>query len=209
MSKPHHILLVDDHALIQHALNAILAPVLNGGSLSCAAGAQTAIKHLKNTSSVDLILLDLQLADSDGMRLFSTLREIAPRTPIAFFSGQEAPIYRQLAHDMGAVGFLSKTLEPAALLQAVTWLLQGKRFFDVSPSLSTQNMEPLNERQLRILSCLLEGLSNKDIALRLDLCERTIKLHLTKIYHTLGVNSRAQAILVSKKLTLSLPETLL
>ena len=204
-----NILLVDDHALLQHALASMLQPLLSGGRIQCASCAQEAMAVLRGGAAFHLILLDLKLPDSDGLRLVESVRRAAPGVPIAIFSGQDAPIYRQLARRADLHGFLSKSMPPAALTDAIRALLSGRHFFDdqVEPRQGgVQRGTTLSSRQQRVLCCLMEGLSNKEIALRLSLSERTIKMHLTAIFQALNVNSRAQAILVGQSLGLTMPE---
>lgn len=205
-----NILLVDDHALLQHALSAMLEPLLSGGVIVCAASAQEAVSALRAGKQFHLILLDLKLPDSDGLRLLSLLRREAPGVPVAVFSGQDAPIYRQLAREAEVEGFLSKSMQPAALVEAVKLLLAGRRFFDDQGERGRNGGEQrarpkLSPKQERVLCCLMEGLSNKEIAQKLDLSERTVKMHLTSVYHVLGVSTRSQAILVGQTLDLSMP----
>lgn len=206
-----NILLVDDHALLQHALSSMLEPLLSGGHIECAASAQEAIAALRGKTQFHLILLDLKLPDSDGLRLLGTLRREAPGVPVAVFSGQDAPIYRQLAREAEVDGYLSKSMAPAALVDGVRALLAGRRFFDdtaqrASAAPGENRARPrLSPKQERVLCCLMEGLSNKEIAIKLDLSERTVKMHLTSVYQVLGVNTRSQAILVGQSLNLSMP----
>lgn len=206
-----NILLVDDHALLQHALSSMLDALLSGGEIVCAASAQEAVSALRTGKTFHLVLLDLKLPDSDGLRLLSVLRREAPGVPVAIFSGQDAPIYRQLAREADVDGFLSKSMVPSALVDGVKTLLAGRRFFDDVSDRSRNLGEPRNRpklspKQERVLCCLLEGLSNKEIAQKLDLSERTVKMHLTSVYQVLGVSTRSQAILVGQSLNLSMPD---
>jgi DNA-binding NarL/FixJ family response regulator len=206
-----NILLVDDHALLQHALSTMLEPLLAGGEIICAASAQEAVSALRSGKQFHLVLLDLKLPDSDGLRLLGVVRKEAPGVPVAVFSGQDAPIYRQLAREADVEGFISKSLAPAALVDGVRTLLSGRRFFDdaterhrAAPG-EAKPRPRLSPKQERVLCCLMEGLSNKEIAKKLDLSERTVKMHLTSVYHVLGVSTRSQAILVGQTLNLSMP----
>lgn len=203
-----NILLIDDHAILQHALSSMLGPLLSGGDIVSAASAQEAIAALRSGKHFHLILLDLKLPDSDGLRLLTTLRKESPGVPVAVFSGQDAPIYRQLAREADVDGFLGKSMTPAALVDGVRILLAGRRFFDDSAprALGETRARPrLSPKQERVLCCLMEGLSNKDIAMKLDLSERTVKMHLTSVYQVLGVNTRSQAILIGQSLNISMP----
>ncbi|MGC3961865.1 MAG: response regulator transcription factor [Rhodocyclaceae bacterium] len=206
-----NILLVDDHAILQHALSSMLESLLSGGQIHHAASAQEAVSALRSGTPFHLVLLDLKLPDSDGLRLLGVVRKEAPGVPVAVFSGQDAPIYRQLAREADVQGFISKSMAPAALVDGVRTLLAGRRFFDDNGERHrTPGGEPrprprLSPKQERVLCCLMEGLSNKEIAKKLDLSERTVKMHLTSVYHVLGVSTRSQAILVGQTLNLSMP----
>lgn len=207
-----NLLIVDDHCLIQMALTGLLTPLLSGGTITLAGSGQEAMAHLREGRRFHLILLDLKLPDCDGLRLLANVRREAPNVPVAIFTGQDAPIYRQFAREAGVQGFLSKTLDASTLTSGIRALLAGRLFFDdvakrtaaeVLPDAGRPKQPPkFSLKQESVLNCLLEGNSNKEIAYRLDLSERTVKMHLTTIYTVLGVSSRSQAILAARGLPL-------
>lgn len=207
---PPAVLVVDDHALVRRAVQALLgahfpdAQVIGAGSGHEA----VAVLDARPALRVDLILVDLELPDCNGLDLLPQLRALAPQVPMAILSGQDSPALRRRAREAGAQGYLSKTMPPARLVVAIGQLLAGpgvgedgwQDFLPQGTYSANAKRPALTAQQARVLGALCDGLSNQEIARHLGLAVGTVKMHLTSLYSALGVSSRAQAILAARTL---------
>src|SRR5690606_39680833 len=132
------------------------------------------------------------------------MRALRPNTPTVIMSGLARPQDVNEALAAGAAGFFPKTLNGAALVSAVRLVLAGERFVPSAdhpvagggePALDDAVAGNLTRREREVLDLLTEGMSNKEIARRLDLQEVTIKLHVRGICRKLGAKNRTQAAL--------------
>ncbi len=158
-------------------------------------------------SSVDLLLLDLRLSDSEGFAGLAGVRSDFPTVPVVVVSASEdgATITRALA--FGAAGFIPKSASLAEMIEALTAIRAGETW--APPTAGVAEVEPMEARiasltpsQLRILIGLQEGRLNKQIAFDLGVTEATIKAHLTGVFRKLGVQNRTQAVIAARALSL-------
>ena len=198
------ILIADDHPLFRDALaQAVGHAFSHCHIITC--GAFSSLTHCINDHpDVDLILLDLQMPGTVG---FSALRYLGlrfPDTPVAIVSAHEEPgiIIRSIHH--GASGFIAKSSNLHAIVQAIEGILSGDVVvpegidlgqIDVNhvPAYFIQQIEHLTPKQFRVLMMLVDGRTNRDIANELCVTEATIKAHLTEIFKKLNVSNRTQA----------------
>ena len=207
-AAPLRVMLVDDHALVRSAVRqALTAPDISVvGEAGTADEALTLAPQLRP----DLLLLDINLPGSDGLRL---LRELGPRLPetrIVMLTVSAA--HRDLLDAMrnGAAGYLTKDLSPEALQRAVRGIRSGdlpmsrSMAAEVVRSLAVSRrrtgvseaddpLGELSEREQQVLRHLADGLTDRDIATRLGISPRTVETHVGSILHKLGVRNRAQA----------------
>jgi DNA-binding NarL/FixJ family response regulator len=208
------ILLVEDHTLfregLRHLLRAIDATVQMDATANCA----EALECLGDRT-YDLVLLDLKLPGVQGLDALTTLREVAPFTPIVALSGEEDPdvVYRVV--EAGAMGFIPKSSTSDVLIQAMQLVLAKGIYLPPSvlnPIRSERTplavpdrnaaLARLSKRQMDVLRCILRGQPNKAIARQLELSEATVKTHLRAVFAALGVHNRTQAVYAAAKLGL-------
>jgi DNA-binding NarL/FixJ family response regulator len=158
----------------------------------------------------DVIVLGTDMAGG-CMDIVGTLAANYPATSILVLAGSEHQQDLRTAFTRGAKGFVSKEASGYELVQAIRTLAGGGFFVSprMSASLFAFQEQPRSERRAppeqmtfreeQILSLLGEGLTNKEIARRIDLHEKTVKGHLTKIMEKLRVSNRVQAALVARK----------
>lgn len=203
-------LLVDDHALLRETLAVVMAQtwpalqVLQAGSLAQACAQCDAHPDLR------LLLVDLGLPDAEGLQSLSALRERAPHARLVVVSADDRPQTVLNAIDAGAVGFIPKTSEFRAMVDAIDRVLQGGVYLPPSALFhsgadASDEAPALSPRQLAVLGLLVEGHSNKAICRALDLSASTVKTHLETIYRRLAINSRSQAVMAVARLGLRLP----
>jgi DNA-binding NarL/FixJ family response regulator len=208
------LLLIDDHPLFRDGLSLLIqhrldlaehggAEVLEAGSL------REAMVELERHPDVGLVLLDLGLADRQGLDTLSEWREQAPNLPVVVLSADDRPATILAAIDQGASGFIPKTVEAGVMQEALRRVLSGGVYLPPLPSdavLATDPTPPdddtagpestlgLSGRQLDVLRLLIEGKPNKEICRMLSLSESTVKTHLSAIFRKLKVSSRTQAV---------------
>jgi len=216
------LLLIDDHPLFRDGLSLLIQHRLNladHGSFEVleAGDLQDASRALAAHPDVRLALLDLGLADRQGLGTLDRWREMAPDVPVVVLSADDRPHTIVAAIDRGASGFIPKTVQSGVMQEALLRVLSGGVYLPPLPDDAAlddpgepldlvESLEPLeppadpesllglSERQLDVLRLLIEGKPNKDICRRLNLSESTVKTHLSAIFRKLRVNSRTQAV---------------
>ncbi|MGM0639074.1 MAG: response regulator, partial [Pseudomonadota bacterium] len=210
------LMVADDHPLFRDAIGAVIAAGLPGTRLleadSLARAMQEAERH---EEALDLLLLDLNLPDAEGLDGLSRLRETYPELPVAILSAEQDRRTVLAAIEMGAVGYIPKSTPRDDLLAALRQLLEGQLYLPPqvmrrpppahpAPALTATAPDPrlarLTDKQLEVLELLSRGASNKGIARELDVAETTVKTHVSAILKKLGVASRVQAVLLAGEL---------
>ena len=197
------ILAIDDHELVQEGLNHVLQMLGDDIDVIQADNAQEAFMVLIGHRDLDLILLDYHLPDMTGLEMLQQLGRRAPEVPVLMISGMaNAQLMRQVL-TAGAAGFISKSNSSAALLKAIKVVLDGGIYtpddlLDLEGQIvdSTMPKRPsLSRTQERVFRCMVDGLSNRDIAQRLEIGEETVKSHVSSILRHFDVQNRTQAVL--------------
>jgi two-component system, NarL family, nitrate/nitrite response regulator NarL len=149
-----------------------------------------------------LVILDLRMPGMDGLNGLRRMRERLPLVPIVIMSGGASHEDVRNAIDMGAQGFLPKTLTGPALVSAIRLIMAGEKFVPfgaidapAGDPTDSDSHAPLTQREREVLQYLEKGWSNKEIARALELQEVTIKLHIRGICRKLGAKNRTQAAL--------------
>ena len=194
-------LIVDDHKLFSDGLSTLLSDIYTEPELISVASGQQAINTLNQDSSFDLVLLDLQLPDMDGIEVLNKIAANKMLVPVAIVSATSnyQEIYAVLK--AGALGFMHKSIDRQELEKAINSILNGEKYLsDLSPAATDErqslktNIEILTRRQSEVLALLSDGLLNKQIAERLGTSEQTIKIHVSAIMKKLGVRTRKACV---------------
>ncbi len=208
IQKIQSALIVDDHPLFCDALSMTLKAMLHVTDTRTAASMAEAEEVLK-TATFDVILLDLNLPDVNGLNGLTQLLKTTRETPILVVSSMAEPRIIALALRAGAAGFVPKHSQPQVFGEALEAIAQGQVYGaeQAGDLLDTQDEETdalqrlsaLTLQQARILSLVCEGRLNKQIAYELSIAESTVKTHMTAILHKLGAQSRTQAVLIAQR----------
>jgi DNA-binding NarL/FixJ family response regulator len=148
----------------------------------------------------DIILVDVQLPLMNGIDLITALREEFPRCACIVLTTYDNPIHIVRAVRAGARGFLLKTMLRRQMLDAIQIVHRGGRFFPetIADTLDSQiREEELSAREIEILRCVADGLSNNDIGNAVGITENTVKSHLKTITSKLRANDRTHAVLIA------------
>ncbi len=197
------ILVIDDHELVREGLQQVLRGLDQDIDIVQPDNAQESLALLVSHRDLDLILLDYHLPDMTGLEMLQQLGRRAPEVPVLMISGMaNAHLMRQVLH-AGAAGFISKSSSSRALLKAIKVVLDGDIYTpedlrDLAGQIVDGSMPKrpsLSRTQERVFRCMIDGLSNRDIALKLEVGEETIKSHVTSILRHFDVQNRTQAVL--------------
>lgn len=186
------IILVDDHPLLRQALALTVVAADPAASVEQCATLAEALELIASGPAPDLLLLDLHLADSNGI---SGLIEASTRYPelrTAIVSGQEDPETIQAARASGAAGFIPKSASRPMLIAAITALMAGHAWFPDAGEPSGHST--WSAMQVRVIDCLKRGLMNKQMAHELGMSEHTVKYHLAAIFRKARCHSRSQLL---------------
>jgi len=207
MNHPVRILLIDDHTLFRESLARLLE--LEPGFLvvaHCASLAQ-AITLLAN-SPIDVVLLDYDLGEEVGTALLPGLRACSnPPKILMVTAGMRDSVTRDVL-SAGISGVIFKHSGPSQLIEAIHRVAQGEMWLDTAairsliattdekPALS-QSVQPLTERQREVLRGILDGLTNKEIGVRLRASESSIKAVIQELFHKAGARTRSQLVRIA------------
>jgi two-component system response regulator DevR len=204
------ILIVDDHALVRDGLRTLLDAQ---EGLRVVGDARTADEALALTRHLqpDVVVLDVRLPDRDGFEICAEIRGFSPDTRILMCSGLADGSALVQAARAGADGFVSKEADNAEVVDAVRRVANGAAVLGATTAEAmfghlrrqgpgVSKLSALSEREREVLGLLAEGLTNKEIAERLFISEKTVRNHVSSILHKLDFRHRTEAALFAAPL---------
>ena len=189
-----HILLADDHPLFAEALRRLIKRSMPASSLTTARDLEGAHRALSSAERFDLIILDLQMPDVEGFDGVERTVTLFPTIPLVVISGAATAANVARAIQLGARGFFPKTMSPNVLAAALQVVAAGGTYVpaDYAQAQIRMTESPgLTPREREILTLLVSGQSNKEIARTLDLQEITVKFHVRNIFRKLNVDRKS------------------
>ncbi|GIO23018.1 response regulator transcription factor [Oceanobacillus sp. J11TS1] len=196
------ILIVDDHYLVGEGTKTMLE---SEGDIS-AKYVSTGKEALILNETFDIYIIDINMPDMTGIELSKDLLKKNKEQKIILYTGFAEQENLELFTEIGVSGIISKTATKSELIELIHKVLAGQTIIPLSifREKNKKNDEKQNyglaERDLIIIKAISEGLSNKDIAEKLFLSDRTIEYRLSKIYKSLGVKTRGEAIAAAMQL---------
>lgn len=200
-SQPIRVMVVDDHTMVRRGLATFLK-VYNDLELAGEAESGAAAIQLCGKIQPNVVLMDMAMPDMDGATTTRTIRQRFPQVQvIALTSFKEGDLVKK-ALEAGAIGYLLKDVSADELAQAIRAAHSGRATLSPEAAQSlvqTANQPPapgldLTEREREVLSLMVEGLNNTQIAGRLTVSPSTVKSHVSNILSKLGVASRTEAV---------------
>ena len=209
-------LIVDDHALFAGALTLLLEDRDPEADVHTAATADAALELVDREGDADLLILDLSLPGVTGTELMEEIVRRQPMLKILVVSGlaDQESIMRVL--QLGAAGFVPKSLDTELLSSAIDFVLKGGVY--IPSKLLTESQKDgfftrtaarlkapesapphLTDRQLAVLAQLAKGAPIKRICRELDLSEGTVKTHVAAIYRSFGASNRTEALIAARR----------
>lgn len=197
------ILIADDHDMVRETIAMFLDA--DGATVTEAASDLAgALDKIKTQPPYDLVLLDYTMPGMKGLQGLQTVLDINEGRPVGLISGTATRLIAEQALEMGAIGFLPKTLPAKSLVNAVRFMAAGETYAPVSFMSGKDNPEEtdfekaLSERERQVLRGLMTAQSNKEIARDLDLQEVTIKLHVKTLCRKLDAKNRTDAAILAR-----------
>ncbi|MFS0655576.1 response regulator transcription factor [Bacillus sp. 179-C3.3 HS] len=205
------ILVIDDHPAVMEGTKSILESDQQLSVDCLSPDAEAAFLKTHDFSIYDVILMDLNLGDINGMDIAKQILETHPHVKIIIYTGYEVDDYFEEAIRAGLHGAISKTETKDKIIEYIHRTLQGEVVIQLSylkKLISQQQEKPeqaqqtdhelLTERECLILREVEKGYTNQEIADVLHLSKRSIEYSLTSIFNKLNVGSRTEAVLIAK-----------
>jgi DNA-binding NarL/FixJ family response regulator len=202
------IIIVDDHPLFRAALRQTLSGGSDGVTVEEAGDLNALTAVLEADRDCDLVLLDLNMPGGHGISGLLLLRAQYPEVPVMIISAVEDHKVIRRTFELGAAGYLPKSVGPADIRKAIDTVLNGELSVPKGINLSgddeqsafVRRLSTLTPQQVRVLMMLSDGLMNKQIAYELSISEATVKAHVSSILQKLDVDSRTQAVIAASKI---------
>jgi len=206
------VLLIDDHAMFRQGMKFLLSDLDESLQFFEAGTFAEAMASLQKNGA-DLILLDLNMPDGDGLSALREIRATFSAVPLAVVSGDDNPARILELVDEGAAGYIPKSSSSEILVAALKLVLAGGVYlppaaldFVADPHLSVaeaqSRVQLLTSRQTAVLLKAIQGIPNKAIANEMQIAEGTVKAHLSVAFRTLGVRNRTEAVFAVARLGL-------
>jgi len=195
------VLIVDDHALLRTGVANIINQEPGFEVVAEASNGREAIDAFL-VHRPDVILMDLRMPEMEGVEAVKRIREIDPHARVVVLTTYDADEDIARALQAGAKAYILKDIAADALVACVRTVLAGKTY--LAPAAAAKLAErvtqvQLTPRELAAMRLVAKGQSNKEIAVALDISERTVKSHLAHLFEKLQVTSRTEAVRVATR----------
>lgn len=203
---PLRVLVVDDHRLFRQGLIGLMKTRKDLVTVIGEASSGREAVHLAGELKPDVILMDIFMADCDGLEATAYIRQHYPQTQVVMLTSSESDEHLYRAVELGAIGYLLKDLDAEELFDLLTGLERGevlisrtmgarllKRIAHPPHDNADPSGETLTEREIEVLRLVARGASNPQIAAELAISINTVKVHLRNILDKLSLENRTQA----------------
>lgn len=206
MGRVIRILVADDHPVVRDGLVLMLGTQSDFDVIAEASDGKQVIQLAKEHAP-DVILLDLEMPELDGVQALEYLREECPQVRVLVFTAFDTDERIVGAVKAGAKGYLLKGAPRRDVFNAIRVISDGgsllqpivasKLMHHMSSQMNDELVEPLTDREGQVLDLLAQGMTNKEIASDLVITERTVKFHISSILGKLGAGNRTEAVTIA------------
>ena len=198
------ILIVDDHPIVRQGLAAVLE---HEEDLTVVGEAGDGVEGVAKARALlpDIILMDLQMPEMDGVDAITRIVEDGLKTSLIILTTYDTDDYIFRGIEAGARGYLLKDSPPDEVIKAIRTVRRGDSL--IEPRVSTRLLDrlgqlsrspvsetTLSKREIEVLQLMATGAANKTIASELNIGQSTVKTHIVRIFSKLGVNGRTEAV---------------
>lgn len=203
------VMLADDHVLMREGIRQLLE---FDGTISVIAEANNGAECMEQLLSVhpDILLLDINMPVMNGIEVLQEIKKKNISVKVLVLTVHNEVEYLLKAVDIGVDGYIMKDAESAELKNAINCIMQGETYIQPSlvPALNSrlvsrdfdkEKINSLTKRELEVLIEVANGMFNKEIAISLNISERTVKNHISNIFKKIDVSDRTQAAVFAIK----------
>lgn len=187
------VYVIEDHPLMRDALTMLIHRVRPDLKVVPVPKMNVLDTAVDKNGPAELFCLDLQLPDTLGLSGIHTIKAKYPDVSLAVVTSSDATEFEERCLDAGADAFIEKSSNPNQIILALKSLLLPTEE-QIAETTPTHTPTKLSKRQKQLILMLDQGLSNRDIAEKLNISEHTVKVHFWRLFRRLGVNSRTQAL---------------
>ncbi len=196
-------MIVDDHIMVRESIKYFLEMDGNIKVIDEASDGIDCIEKLKKLSP-DILLLDINMPNMNGIEVLKKMKEEDKLVKILLFTAYEKTDFLLQAFDLGVDGYILKKSNSKELIKAINIIINGDSYIQpsllpllnsrlISRNLEQKKIKLLTKREMEILIQVAGGMFNKEIAINLNISERTVKNHLSNIFKKIDVSDRTQA----------------
>jgi two-component system, NarL family, nitrate/nitrite response regulator NarL len=207
MTERTRILLIDDHTLFRESLARLLEREVEFDVVARCASVDEGVQILAATI-VDVVLLDYDLGDEVGTDLLARLSSSGSNARVIMVTAGMRASATLNAANAGVAGLVLKHSDPRHLIEAIRRVASGGTWWDTgilrtaaadegAATSSPVRVRAITDRQRQVLRSILDGLTNKEIAARMQASETSVKATIQELFHKAGVRTRSQLVRVA------------
>jgi DNA-binding NarL/FixJ family response regulator len=197
MQKKITVLLVDDHSLVRRGFRRMLEDEPDMEVVGEAGDGEESVKLAKQLQP-QVVVMDCALPGMNGLQATRQIIEESPETAVLMLSMHSESTWVRQAIEAGAKGYVLKNALDLELGTAIRKIAAGETVFDPKVEQKTalrgERSSALTQRELEVLQMIVDGKSNKEIAVVLDLSANTVAVHRANIMNTLGIHKTAELV---------------
>lgn len=192
------ILVADDHALVRKGLEMIIKSAFKPCEITYAINGQEVFRHMRKRS-YDLVILDLNMPDTDAVALFQHIMSLHPKQRVLICSMNPEKIFAMRYLKLGATGYVEKSVNDDILERAIRTVLNGRRYFSedmleqiagaVHNNVPSNPFDSLTDREFEIALHLIKGLTVGEIAQMIRVHTSTVGTQRARILEKTGVQN--------------------
>ena len=206
-----NVMFTDDHEMIREGIKALIEFDSKIHVVLQANSAKDCISKLeKKDKQIDVLLLDINMPDKSGLELIPEIKKINKKIKILLLTVHKEIEYLIEALDKGVNGYILKDSPSSELIKAINIIYNNEEYIqpELIPFLNSAlinidedkiKVKSLTKRELEVLIFVAKGNFNKDIAISLNISERTVKNHISNIFRKIDVEDRTQAAVFAIK----------
>lgn len=205
------VLIADNHPIVRLGIKNVLSTASDFEIIDDVATTSELFKSLKKASP-DVVMLEMDIPEINGIATVRKIKQDFPDVKVLIYSGQSEDVYALSTIRAGAFGYLSKTADLDYIISAIGKVSEGKMFitnelaqrlaFDEGTQKPRRFFRKLSTREVEVLKLLASGKRNKDVALGLNLNEKTVSTYKARLMKKLNVDNLVDLLQQAKALEL-------